>query len=109
MSASKSSTLKVAWQRRLPPFEWLHLTRVHSRRAAHEAAASLGEASTLDERPAALAWDDNAKWLEQCKSGGVVSWYDAGLRLTAAAAAEAAAPPAAAAPAGLLAALQKKR
>ena len=29
-----------------------------------------------------LAWDDNAAWLEQCKTGGVVSWYDAGLRLT---------------------------
>ena len=31
---------------------------------------------------AGLAWDDNAKWLAKCKSGGVVSWYDAGLRLT---------------------------
>ena len=30
---------------------------------------------------AGLAWDDNAKWLAKCK-GGVVSWYDAGLRLT---------------------------
>ena len=45
-------------------------------------------ASTLDERPATLAWDDKAKWLEQCNAGGVVSWYDAGLRLTAPAAAE---------------------
>ena len=31
-------------------------------------------------RAASLGWDDNAKWLEQCKSGGVASWYDAGLR-----------------------------
>ena len=30
-----------------------------------------------------LAWDDNAAWLEACKADGVVSWYDAGLRLTA--------------------------
>ena len=31
-----------------------------------------------------LAWDDNAAWLEQCKAAGVISWYDVGLRLTAA-------------------------
>ena len=30
-----------------------------------------------------LAWDDNAAWLEACKADGAVSWYDAGLRLTA--------------------------
>ena len=48
-------------------------------RAARGAAV---RASTLDERPAALAWDDNAKWLEQCKASGVVSWFDAGLRLS---------------------------
>ena len=29
-----------------------------------------------------LAWDDNAAWLEACKSSGVASWYDSGLRLT---------------------------
>ena len=32
----------------------------------------------------ALEWDDNAFWLEACEELGVVSWYDAGLRLTAA-------------------------
>ena len=31
---------------------------------------------------AALAWDANAAWLARCARGGVVSWYDAGLRLT---------------------------
>ena len=29
-----------------------------------------------------LAWDGNAQWLETCKADGVVSWFDAGLRLT---------------------------
>ena len=30
---------------------------------------------------AALEWNDNAKWLEQCQQKQVVSWYDTGLRL----------------------------
>ena len=29
-----------------------------------------------------LEWNDNAFWLEACEELGVVSWYDAGLRLT---------------------------
>ena len=29
----------------------------------------------------ALAWNDNAAWLERCEASGVVSWFDAGLRL----------------------------
>ena len=34
------------------------------------------------EAAAALEWDDNVKWLDQCQKKQVVSWYDAGLRLT---------------------------
>ena len=50
--------------------------------AAAGVAAYVSRSNTAAQVPA-LRWDDNARWLETCKAKGVVSWYDAGLRLTA--------------------------
>ena len=53
--------------------------------AAKQAAEgpAIGGAAAAPTGPANLAWDDNAAWLAACKSSGVASWYDSGLRLTA--------------------------
>ena len=49
-----------------------------------ETAAWVREGAGGASAPLPLAWDDNAAWLEACQSSGVLSWYDAGLRLAAA-------------------------
>ena len=50
--------------------------------AAAAPAAAAPAAPTAAATGGKLAWNDNAKWLEQCKASGVVSWFDAGLRLS---------------------------
>ena len=63
-------------------FEDAPSSYVAKRNAALRAAAGDAAPSAAPAAPPALAWDDTAAWLDACEGAGVVSWFDAGLRLT---------------------------